>query len=390
MKKELLFILPSLGGGGAEKSLVTLLSLLDDDKYSADLFLFRNEGLFRPLVPPGVHVFDAGRDYLMFDGSLKSALIYFLTRGKLRLALARISYALAVRKNDRAAMWRHMKKALPRLEKNYDAAIGYLEGISSYFCAENVTAKRKLLYVHNDYEKLGMDAGFDRPYFRNADCVVTVSSVCADTLRRVFPESADKIRVIENIVSPRMLRTRAVAEPGFTDGFCGARVLTVGRMSPQKGIARAVRACALLRRKEYRFRWYHIGRGELSDEITALISEENVADTFILLGEKSNPYPYMDQCDIYVQPSDFEGRAIAVDEAKRLCKPIVVTDFSTARDQIADGADGLIAGMDHASLAEKIGLLLDDAKLCERLSENLRGESAGNEPEIEKFYALIN
>jgi len=393
MKKNLLFILPSLGSGGAEKSLVTLLSLLDFDRYDVDLFLFRDDGLFRPLVPPEVNVSGAGRDYLMFDGGLTDALKYFIKNRKWRLAFARVCYALALRKKDAGKRgelaWRHMKTALPRLEKKYYAAIGYLEGTAIYFCADCTSAEKKIGWLHIDYDQIAARRAMDERYFKKLDTLVSVSEQCTQIALNTFPFLRGKTATVANIISSKMLAGMAGNGRVFEDVGGVKIILTVGRLTPQKGIDRAVRACGFLLEKGYDVRWYHIGAGELFDEISALVVEEDAGGAFILLGEKSNPYPYMKSCDVYVQPSNYEGKAIAVDEAKCLRKPIVVTDFPTAREQITDGVNGLVAAMDHASLAKKIMLLLDDASLREKLIENLRCEAVGNESEIEKFYALI-
>ena len=120
------------------------------------------------------------------------------------------------------------------------------------------------------------------------------------------------------------------------------------------------------------------------------ISENNLQNIFILLGEKSEPYPYMGQCDIYVQPSLYEGKSIAIDEAKCLCRPIVVTNFSTVHDQITDGVNGLICRMDKTDMADKIELLIDSKEERKKLIENLKREEIGNENEIKKLYTIID
>ena len=109
-----------------------------------------------------------------------------------------------------------------------------------------------------------------------------------------------------------------------------------------------------------------------------------------MLGEKSEPYPYMGQCDIYVQPSLYEGKSIAIDEAKCLCRPIVVTNFSTVHDQITDGVNGLICRMDKKDMADKIELLIDSKEERKKLIENLKREEIGNENEIKKLYTIID
>ena len=164
----------------------------------------------------------------------------------------------------------------------------------------------------------------------------------------------------------------------------------MGRFSPPKGIDLAVKSSAILKKKGYNFKWYHIGTGELKPEIEKLIYELNVQNEFILLGEKSNPYPYIGQCDIYVQPSRYEGKSIAIDEAKCLCRPIVTTNFTTVADQIQDGVNGIVCEMNEIDIAAKIETLLNDEDLRKKVTRNLSEEKTGNEEELEKFYSILD
>ena len=150
------------------------------------------------------------------------------------------------------------------------------------------------------------------------------------------------------------------------------KLLTVGRFSSQKCYDMAVAAADILNRKGYDFRWFAIGKGQLEEQIKEQIKSLGLEEKFILLGEKSNPYPYINNCDIYVQPSYFEGKSIAIDEAKIFAKPIVCTSFPTVYDQLADGETALLAEINAESIAEKIEMLLKDDSLCKTLSGNLK------------------
>jgi len=389
MKKSLLFILPSLAGGGAEKSLITLLSLFDYSRYDVDLFLFRREGLFLPNVPEEVNIIDGGEGYSLFDGEA-SAYIKKSVKGlRFSAALNRIVYSRAVANGDRKAVWSCLKKALPKADKHYDVAVGYLEGNANYYCVDCVDADIKIGYIHNDYSKLGLDENFDRPFFEKLDKLISVSPECSDVLKKTFPEMAERIFTVENISSPEALRQLAVENPAEYTGVEEKILLTVGRFSEQKGYGTAVDAARILKDNGAAFKWFAIGKGELKSTIEEKINRYGLQEDFILLGEKSNPYPYIDNCDIYVQPSNFEGKSIAIDEAKAFSKPIVATKFSTVFDQLSDGETALLAEIDAADVANKITQLINDEALCKSLSDTLARTHKGNEEELEKFYALL-
>ena len=164
-------------------------------------------------------------------------------------------------------------------------------------------------------------------------------------------------------------------------------LITLGRLEPQKGYDIALEACALLRDR-FDFRWYVLGEGPQKAELEEKIRALGLQDRFVLLGTRLNPYPYLADCDIYVQPSRFEGKSIALEEAKAFRKPIVTTAFTTVADQITDGVTGSVASIDAASIAEKLAELLSGALLREKYTDNLQSY-AGNAGEIEKFYALL-
>ena len=389
MKKQLLFIIPSLCSGGAEKSLITLLSLIDYGKYDVDLFLFRKEGLFLPNVPKQVNIIDGGESYALFDGSAAEYIKTNFKKMRLDNILNRIKYSKALGAGDRALIWKCLRKALPKNEKHYDAAIGYLEGNAIYYCVDCVDADKKIGYIHNDYSKLGFDENFDRHFFEKLDKLVSVSVECCCVLDDLFSDMREKVVKIENISSPAALKILAVDAAAEYEGKTETILLTVGRHSPQKGYDIAVDAAEILDKNGVEYKWFSIGKGELMPQIEERIKEKHLEDKFFLLGERANPYPYIQGCDIYVQPSYYEGKSIAIDEAKCFAKPIVATKFSTVFDQLTDGETALLAEIDANSVAEKIMQLINDKELCKNLTDNLNRTHKGNEEELAKFYSML-
>lgn len=391
MKKKLLFVIPSLNSGGAEKSLVSLLCCLDYSKYDVDLFLFRREGLFLPLVPKQVNILDGGEDYRIFDGDGKSAVLHFLKHGKIGKAIRRIQYGKAQSLPDSErtkALWKHLSVILKKRKTQYDVAVGYLEGTASYYVCDFVNAKKKIGYIHNDYKKLGLDKDLDTHYFAMLDYLVTVSDICVESLQDSFPQYADKVRCVENIISPEQIRGSANEEVTFDEAYKGLRVITMGRLNEQKGFDMAVEVCKKLCDK-VDFRWYVLGEGALREPLEQQAKELGVEDRFVLLGTRQNPYPYIRRCDIYAQSSRYEGKSVAIEEAKCLGMPIVTTAFTTVADQIEDGVTGSVAEINADSIAEKLYAVLSDAVLRETYRKNLSGYN-GNVSEIEKFYAMVD
>ncbi|RCW42722.1 glycosyltransferase [Paenibacillus prosopidis] len=396
MKKNLLFVIPSLSAGGGERSLINLLSQIDYERYEVDLFLLSHEGIFLNLVPEKVQILPLPDTYNRFALPIWDSVPKFLLKGNPSLAYDRIMFSVKNRAETSVGTreqlgWRHVANSMSKIDKHYDAAIGFLEKTSIYFCVEKVSASKKIGWVHNDYDKLEMDPNFDLDYFEKLNHIVTVSDECANILKRRFPNQNHKVNVIHNIISPTVIRTLADRES--TDVYNRKEeeivILSIGRLHIQKGFDLAIKACKKLVEEGYNIQWNIIGEGDERERLTSLLKEEGLEEHFKLLGLKTNPYPYIKQADIYAQTSKFEGKAIAIDEAKILNKPIVVTNFSTAKDQIEDGVEGFIVEMNADSVAAGIGKLIQDRTIRRQMSDHLSRLKLGTEDEIEKLYKLL-
>ncbi|WP_379137758.1 glycosyltransferase [Paenibacillus sp. sgz500958] len=397
MKKKLLFVIPSLTSGGGERSLVNLLSQIDYNAYEVDLFILNHQGMFMEFIPPQVRVLPLPERYRRFALPLPRAMVGLIAAGKPILACHRMLFSLTNRRRGNDSVkeqysWKHLSPFLDELPETYDAAIGFLEKTSIYFCVDKVQAASKVGWIHNDYDELGMDPAFDKPYFEQLLHLITVSDECASKLTKRFPEQKHKVRIIHNIVSPVMIRQLAgqiQVDDTSSSGEDEISILSIGRLHSQKAFDLAIEACKELVDKGFNIRWSVIGEGDERQKLTELITRYGLQEHFRLLGLRSNPYPYIEQADLYVQTSRFEGKSIAIDEAKILSKPIVVTNFTTAADQIRHGVDGLIAEMNPSAIAEAVSLLIKDRKLRTQLSDNLGRLDLGTEDEVYKFYDLL-
>ncbi len=272
MKKKVMFVIPSLESGGAEKSLLTLLSLFDYEKYEVDLFAFNPSGMIKDMLPDQVNLLDLPTDYIISKLPLHKSVLSFLKRGKIRIAIDRIKYSMVLRKygySNKAEQyaWKHMKKFLTLQQKKYDVAIGYLEKTSNYYVVDMVNSNTKIAYIHSDYEKLNTDKSFDKKYFEKTDFTVTVSQSCSESLKNNQPSVAGKIRVIENIVSKETILDLSKEGKGFERNDSNTIILTVGRLSKEKGVDLAIEACKLLLVDGYKIKWYHIGDGNWGNKV---------------------------------------------------------------------------------------------------------------------------
>ncbi len=395
MKKNLLFVIDSLDCAGAEKSLVTLLSLLDYSQYSVDLILFGHGGALQELVPRGVNILEPLK-YSKFSGlNLKEAVMYSIKNSDLKVLAARIKYSIGIRKkkysNAQKArfFWESVSDVIENNPKTYDIAISYAQGVPTFYVAEKIKAKKKYAWVNVSYRLNEKEKEFQEKYYDQYDKIVAVSDSTKEILLETFPNYSEQIEVIYDINNPKFISNMANIGNSYEDDFDGIRILTIGRLANQKGYDFALEACKKLKEKGIKFRWYALGKGPLKEEIEAVIKENNLSEHFILLGVKANPYAYIRDSDIYVQTSKFEGFGLAIAEARMLNIPVVTTRFDAAYNQMVEGKNGLVVDMEADAVCEGILKLINDNDLRNEIIEYLHSEKKGNVEEIEKFYHLI-
>lgn len=392
MKKTLAFVIPSLDAGGGEKSLVNLLNTIDTDRYDVDLIVLYKRGIFLGALPKTVNVFSPQGDFSIFSLPFASSLKTALFKGKLKLFINRLLFTFKYqfiknRSDAEQSSWKNFASAVIPLEKKYDVAIGFLEKTSIYFTVDKIKADKKIGFIHTNYIDMGINPDFDRPYFGKLNHIVTVSDECVSALQKTFPEFASKVKIMHNIVSPKLIKS--MAEKPVNDMANGQTIVSIGRLHPQKGFDLAVAACAILVNSGHDIKWYLIGEGNERAALEKKITETGMQNHFFLIGLRENPYAYIEKATVFVHPSRLEGKSIAIDEAKILAKPIVVTNFTTVYDQIAHLETGIITEMTPDSIAHGIIKILTDESLKQKLIANLQSENLGTEGEIEKLYELV-
>ena len=389
-KKKILVVQGSLQAGGAEKATVSFLNTLPQERYEVDLMLSSRTGLFYKQVPEWVNIIDAPypfnclahkpvdwRFYIKHSPFMwvKKVIRTYIAKHQLELHLIQ-------------SLWKQWRDDIPVFDKEYDVAYGGQEGCTNYYIIDKVKAKRKILWIHNDYEKLKYVDDFDRTYFKRASVVATMSPKARDILQKHFPESADHIWFLENITNGSMIRKMA-AEDIDDNQFKlveGVNLVSVGRLSLPKNFGRAVRVASVLKKRGVVFHWTIVGEGPLRNTLESQVKELGVDDVVSFIGLRPNPYQYVSKSDILVVTSDYEGRSIAIDEAQVLGIPVITTNYPTAKDAVVDGETGLICDMTPEAIADAVMRLESDNSLYAHICQSLECKKDGNVKEIEKYF----
>lgn len=357
-KQKVLIAVHQMNLGGVQKSLISALNVIDYSKNDVTLYIRKNRTGLLSQVNSGVS------DIIINLDPTK----YYRKPFAVWLQMAA---KLSGSKSARQRLIDYIVSEQMKYEKShyfsddteYDVAVSYIQSYTAKFVAENVKAKRKVMFYHgstDEFHKVNERAMKD---FQRIYCV---SKGARKALNSFYSQYSDKIDCIENYVDPEQIRREAEKYvPDYPDDK--VIICTCGRITAVKGFDLAVGASEILRNNGLKFRWFFVGDGVDRKKIEALISEKHLNDYIKITGLKDNPYPYIKHCDVYVQPSYEESYSLSIIEAQILNRPVVSTATIGGMNAVNDGENGIIAEISAESLAEKIRRLAEDKQRRESI-----------------------
>lgn len=395
--KKILIVSHAMEIGGAERALLGLLESIDTQLYQVDLFLLRHEGELLKLIPNNINLLPEIPEYTVLEHPMKQTLgegHFLLTASRLYGKLKAERFAKKNNLNVSAIAieysHKYTKKFMPKIQKNtrYDLAISFLT--PHYFVAEKVNANKKVAWIHTDYDFIDVDINSELSMWNKFDKIAAVSESVEQSFVKKFPSLKDKVFVFENIMSAKLIVTQSKDNPKLSFSPESINLLSVGRFCHAKNFDNVPDICKQILEKGINVKWYLIGYGGDETLIRKKIDEAGMHNRVIILGKKENPYPYIKMCDIYVQPSRYEGKCVAVREAQMLGKPVIITNYATSGSQLEDGVDGIIVPMDNEGCADKMAEVLINTTLKKKIVENVRQRDYTNAEEIHKIYKIID
>ncbi|MDQ0198776.1 glycosyltransferase [Neobacillus ginsengisoli] len=396
MKKKIIFMIINMNIGGTEKALLNMISKIPKEEYEITIFMLENDGGFLHNIPENVRV-ENFQEYNKIKNILNHpphmTVLKFLREGKLLKAIIiMFLYLISKVTRERSIFIKYILKDFQIIETKYDVAVAYAGPMDfiSYFVLNKIKAKKKIQWIHFDITKIGFNRRFASKIYKKFDKIFIVSKEGKEKLINLLPNLEEKTDTFFNLVSPSSIIRMANDGVGFKDNFSGVRILTVGRLAHEKGQDLTISVLANLKKDGYNVRWYCIGDGEARKDYEKLVEVNGLRNDFIFLGGKSNPYPFMKDCDIYVQPSRHEGYCITLSEAKCFKKPIICTNFTGAREQIIHNHTGLIVNFDEHQMYKAIKKLLDDEKFKIKLEKNSLKFEIDTSAEIDKLFNLVS
>lgn len=392
MKKKIFIAIQYLEIGGVERSLIGLLGVIDYTRYDVDLFIYRHTGELMLFIPKQVNLLKEIPVYT----TLTRPIIEIIKEGYFRIAAARLwakhkasLFGKQHTDQENYAIFQYVAdattNALPTINNiEYDLAISFLTPHN--IVKEKVKAKKKIAWIHTDYSAIAIDIRQELRIWKSYDYIAAISENARLGFLAKFPSLNTKIVLIENILSADAVKKQALLENVQLKGKI--KLLTVGRFCYPKALDNAVRICAKLVQMGLPVKWYAIGYGD-EQTIQRTVEACKMHEHFVILGKKTNPYPYIAACDIYVQPSRYEGKAVTVREAQILGKPVAITAFPTSASQLKDGIDGVIIPMDIDGAALGLKKFIENKEQQDYLQKNMAVTDYSNQSEVQVIYNLI-
>lgn len=340
-KKKILFIDGPLEGGGAERVLIDILRNIDYSRYEVDLAVICRGGVLMDEVPAEVNVIELWPGY-----SWDYKLAYRLSKW------VRCNWLFSQKMNS------------PKLRRDYDIEISFLEGMPLKLGSLRTTEARKATWVHVDLDNFRYEAsqfypGEELDAYNKMDVVVNVSKDCEDAFCRRFPDCVAEKRVIYNPIDrQKIVRKADEYEVAKINNIL--TIITVGRVAPQKKPERLLRVAKMAREAglPVRFKW--VGDGELRADMEALRDSMGLADTVEFTGFCRNPYPHIKAADIMMVTSDFEGFCLVICEAMCLGVPVISTRTAGPSEIIGDNEYGVLTDLSAEALFKALKRRIDN------------------------------
>lgn len=384
-KKSIIIVYYEMILGGSTTSLLSLLNCIDKERYDVDLQLYKNSGELFDMIPDGINVLpEAALPINRINKTIKG-----LAKGYLFKAW------MINRINKRRGFSRQLLSLFQSRElsrnnnKEYDYAISFIEGWPNFYLAESIKAKHKYGWYHSTFNENNWYPRYEKIWWNVADNIVFVSDSCTRDFCRLFPAFSSKAKTIENILDSLIVRHRSekidLHDQCYVryHDFKGMRLVSVCRIDIQtKGLDRVVNCARALKEKGYDFLWYVVGDGADREALQALINEAKVDESLILIGKRSNPYPFIKDSDILGMPSRFEGKPMTVTEAMILGTVPVVTEYLSAHEQIKDGYDGVVCMNDESSFINSIISMIENTQKLQDMKKIIKQNEYGNEKYI--------
>lgn len=387
---KILFVINNMKIGGTRKSLLNLLSKLENKNIEVDLLIFNHAGEYINSIPKYVHVIEENRklSYMFSEYTqVVSNKKYLDLFGKVGMTLGRKIFGT---KKFIPYVFRTIIKNLELKNEVYNVVIGYQEGLINDFAAL-VPSDKSIIWIHNNFENFkGTDKGLDST-FERVKYIFFVANASKDNFVENKSQYNEKVRLVKNLLPQEEVRKSANSseESLFKVESQGFNLVSMGRFVPQKAFHRIIGVAKALKTADIKFQWIIIGDGPLFDDIKKLISRNELEEYVFLCGSKKNPYPIICKADLFVMSSIYESQPISLMEALTLSVPVITTEFPSAIELIGHNNYGLIIKNSEESLKEELLSLLSEENRILEMKKSAKDYIYDNESVLNEFIGYL-
>ncbi len=391
-KKKILFINRYFDVGGIQSSLINMANELCEE-YDVDIFAYYPEGSLKDRLDPRINILESSWRFKALGMSMESA----LRSKKLPIIMFRVFSALWSRlfgnKLPIALALKHQKKFL-----GYDLAIAYrtetrkelvMSGYSRVLdkCVE---AKKRAVWIHCDAEMINVSREYNEEFYRCADKIVGVSKSVMKVFESVYPCFADKMDYCYNFMEYEKIITKSNEQQPISYPANKFICFSACRLSEEKGLVRGIKALASVFKEHPDVLWYIAGEGNEREKIEAAIKSEDLEGRVILLGNQSNPYPYMKNADLYLSLSFHEAAPMVYMEAKALHIPVFSTETSSSKEMLKDGDEDFICENSEEGIRKRFSEIMNDREKIILAKKKLEDYKGNNDGSLQKIADWIS
>lgn len=384
MKERVLYVISSFGTGGICRALQNTLNCFDINKYEVDVFA---------IIPEGVYSGEFANCNVLESNYLLSSICpnYYTLHGFKKV----VGYTAKIvnRLSGGRFITFVMKRIANRIVKKrrYQAVIAYSEGLPTKFVSE-VSHPNKIAWIHCDYQNyLKIVGQKEYSIYQRFNHIVCVSEYTRKSFLNIYPEFTSNTQYIYNVIDSQFIKKSSRQEYVVQYETDLINVVSVGRIDPVKRFSEIPKIISQMKNSN-NVKWYIVGPAVGNQEeyksLKNNIEKYEVQSQVILLGEMSNPYPYIANADILACTSVSEACPYVINEAKILGTPIVSTNFGSAYEFIEDDKDGIIAPIEK--MANAMDKLIDDHELYSRIKKTLGAFEYDNVKIMSAIYSLIS
>lgn len=374
--------------GGVQKALVSLLWSIHA-RYEITLLLFYPGGKLLRELPPDVKVIGADSAYRFLGMTGTDARERFADRG------GRSFFAGVSRIFGRSAAIRIMALGQKPLT-GYDVAVSYLHnggdkvfyGGCNDFVLNHVSAKKKVTFLHCDYQLCGADTPRNGRQYARFDGIAACSEGCAASFRRAKPALADRLKVVHNCHRFDAIHRQAQAAP-VTMEPGKLNIVTVARLGREKGVPRAVEAISRLDGLREKIHYYIVGDGIEKQALLDTIQQRKLEQIVKVCGELENPYGHIQSADLLLIPSLSEAAPLVIGEAACLGTPVLSTRTSSAEEMITDAGFGWVCDNSAEGICSALEALLRSPETLASKRRELKEKTFDNTIAADQFRRLV-